>query len=578
MPLKLHTRRFRYQVLCCLTLWWHSLAAAEYYYHDSESPAVGVFPGRRLSAASESHPEYRRLQVAPLYGSINDYAYYFVDVLVGTPPKRQSVILDSGSSLLGFPCTSCGRNCGKHLDQPFDVSASLTANRYGCRDSRCVSREACTSDRLDSCTYTQVYSEGSSIEGFFFSDKISLGDVSDQNSFVTYDYIGCHTRETVLFTTQQASGILGVSFPKGGRQPTVMDVLMGSKYVNSKVFALCAAEDGGLLSVGGYNSTYHVPSISRSSQPQSAHWWAMLRGQGPREQPKLSRSIVWTPIISDSNYQIPFHRITLLNRELASGGFGEVLVDSGTTYSYFPDSVYRALSRALLDLCKRNNQLAPSEKAGECSPGRSDLICFRFDNEPESELKKIPSFMVEIGNGGVIEWASNSWLFRKSDRLWCSAIENNRRAQTILGMSFMKNKEVIFDRDNSYIGFVAAKCPPHDALKRPDPPDAHLQGFKLSDVGKEGFQMAPMKANESLFDWYHEEQDHHEQGVSDQLSQVSKASWAIGGGVGMTVVGGLMAIVVKSVRNRNLSAQRGSYDPLTGPSTDHLQSEGLDLQ
>eukprot|EP01055_Gregarina_sp_Pseudo9_P002273 Gregarina_sp_Pseudo_9__2272@NODE_25_length_5633_cov_38_635860_g23_i0_p1_GENE_NODE_25_length_5633_cov_38_635860_g23_i0NODE_25_length_5633_cov_38_635860_g23_i0_p1_ORF_typecomplete_len568_score127_86Asp/PF00026_23/1e37TAXi_N/PF14543_6/4_5e30TAXi_C/PF14541_6/5_8e03TAXi_C/PF14541_6/1_7e20_NODE_25_length_5633_cov_38_635860_g23_i025894292 len=556
-----------------LLLWLLVVCTAEAFTHDASSAAVGEFPGRRLAAASPASADFRRLQVAPLYGSINDYAYYFVDVLVGSPPRRQSVILDSGSSLLGFPCTSCGRNCGKHVDQPFDVAKSVTAERYGCRDTRCTSRDACTSDRLDSCTYTQVYSEGSSIEGFFFSDKIALGDVDDRNSFVTYDYIGCHTRETVLFTTQQASGILGVSFPKGGRQPTVMDVLMGSKFVNSKVFALCAAEDGGVLSVGGYNSSYHVASVSRTGSAQSTHWWAMLRGQTTREPPKASRAIVWTPIISDSNYQVPFHRITLLNRELAAGGFGEVLVDSGTTYSYFPDAVYRALSRALLDLCKRNSQLPAHEKAGDCAPGRSDLVCFRFDGDPETELKKIPSFMVDLGNGGVVEWGANSWLFRKSEKLWCSAIENNRRAQTILGMSFMKNKEVIFDRDNSYIGFVSAMCPSHDALKRPDPPDAHAQGFQISDVGREGFQMTPIKANATSFDWHNKQNLTKAQDPEslDDLSPVSKASWALGGGVGMAVVGGLLAIVVKSVRNRGSVPQRSTYDPLTGPDGNHIE-------
>eukprot|EP01057_Protomagalhaensia_wolfi_P006096 Protomagalhaensia_wolfi_Nauph_80__6095@NODE_865_length_1931_cov_35_249471_g652_i0_p1_GENE_NODE_865_length_1931_cov_35_249471_g652_i0NODE_865_length_1931_cov_35_249471_g652_i0_p1_ORF_typecomplete_len575_score79_01Asp/PF00026_23/2_9e23Asp/PF00026_23/2_7e14TAXi_N/PF14543_6/3_8e31TAXi_C/PF14541_6/4_4e03TAXi_C/PF14541_6/1_7e03TAXi_C/PF14541_6/1_3e19_NODE_865_length_1931_cov_35_249471_g652_i0781802 len=555
-------------------------AVSEYYYHDSSSPAVGQFPGRRLSSAQPDHPEYRRLQTAPLYGSINDYAYYFVDVLVGSPPKRQSVILDSGSSLLGFPCNGCGRHCGKHLDPPFDVAASRTAERYSCRDPRCISREPCRSDHVDTCLYTQVYSEGSSIEGFFFSDQLALGDVQDQNSFVTYDYIGCHTRETVLFTTQQASGILGVSFPKGGRQPTVMDVLMGSEYVNSKVFALCAAEDGGLLSVGGYNSSYHVPSISRVAALRSSRFWPFLRGGGsgggnsPSAGPAaLSKEIVWAPIISDSNYQIPFHRISLLGTDLVTGGFGEVLVDSGTTYSYFPHDVYRTLSRALLDLCKRNNSLQPEERAGECSPGRSDLICFRFENDPETELPKIPSFMVDLGNEGVIEWQANSWLFRKSEKVWCSALEDNRRAQTILGMSFMKNKEVIFDRDNSYIGFVSASCPKHDALNRPQPPDAQKSGLVISDISKEGQKMVSIqRANDTSFSWYNSRSPAAQQQEGEDIrvnlhpvTPLSKTSWVVGGGVSIAVVGGLMATVLKSVRNRSRSSP-AAYDPLTDPA------------
>eukprot|EP01053_Blabericola_migrator_P011644 Blabericola_migrator_1__11643@NODE_700_length_6820_cov_37_868651_g509_i0_p2_GENE_NODE_700_length_6820_cov_37_868651_g509_i0NODE_700_length_6820_cov_37_868651_g509_i0_p2_ORF_typecomplete_len569_score53_36Asp/PF00026_23/6_9e24Asp/PF00026_23/8_3e17TAXi_N/PF14543_6/1_6e31TAXi_N/PF14543_6/8_7e03TAXi_C/PF14541_6/6_5e03TAXi_C/PF14541_6/5_1e20_NODE_700_length_6820_cov_37_868651_g509_i050306736 len=549
-------------------------ARGGYQYHDASSPAVGVFPGRRLASSQEGHPEYRRLQNAPLYGSINDYAYYFVDVMIGNPPRRQSVILDSGSSLLGFPCTGCGRNCGKHLDPPFNISGSETAQRYSCRDPRCISRNACRSDKVDTCTYTQVYSEGSSIEGFFFSDIIALGDVEDDNSFIQYDYIGCHTRETVLFTTQQASGILGVSFPKGGRQPTVMDTLMGSEYVNSKVFALCAAEDGGALTVGGYNGSHHVASYSRAASPRSSRkfWPTFLRGvssssSAAAQAPAMSKNVVWAPIISDINYQIPLNKISLQGSDLIKGGFGEVLVDSGTTYSYFPHDVYKTLAKTLIDLCKRNNGLPEDVKAGDCRQGRSDLICFHFTDGQtvEKELNKIPSFIVDIGNDGIIEWSPRSWLFRKTERIWCSAIEDNRRAQTILGMSFMKNKEVIFDRDNSYIGFVAADCPHHDAQNRPEPPNDKTYKAAGSQARESHKMSFAASANSSIFNWAPSISSSPQTSIDDAefRANLSQASWALGGGVSMVVVGGLIAMIIKSVRNPSRST--APYDPLTDP-------------
>lgn len=50
-----------------------------------------------------------KLEAARVYGNIHNYAYYFVDLLLGSPnAQRTSVIIDTGSSLCGFPCTGTG--------------------------------------------------------------------------------------------------------------------------------------------------------------------------------------------------------------------------------------------------------------------------------------------------------------------------------------------------------------------------------------------------------------------------------------------------------------------------------------
>lgn len=140
-------------------------------------------------------------QSAPLYGSIFDYAYYFVSILVGTPPQRQSVILDSGSSLLGFVCHNC-KSCGKgHLDPGFVFEKSSTASWLPCRSPDCVSGQ-CHGAGGGTCSYHQGYSEGSALEGSYFSDWVALGEVHSKNPFVRFSHLGCHTKETNLFLQQ----------------------------------------------------------------------------------------------------------------------------------------------------------------------------------------------------------------------------------------------------------------------------------------------------------------------------------------------------------------------------------------
>ncbi|EZG87028.1 hypothetical protein GNI_008610, partial [Gregarina niphandrodes] len=135
-----------------------------------------------------------------------------------------------------------------------------------------------------------------------------------------------------------------------------------------------------------------------------------------------------------------------------------------------------------IDVCNNNNVARDDQRAGQCMRSKQDLVCFDSPlpaTHPHL-LQRLPSLSLELTDGAVIEWNPESYLFQENQTrklpftlhphtpwiavvfsVWCSALENNRRSQTILGMSFLKQKQVIFDRENSMIGFVSADCPVH---------------------------------------------------------------------------------------------------------------------
>lgn len=401
------------------------------------------------------------MEVARLYGSIEQYAYYFVDILVGTPPQRQSVILDSGSSLLAFPCKGCD-HCGNHIDAPFDFSLSTTSEWLDCKHEACYS--GCGPG--NHCHYSQAYSEGSSIAGHYFKDVVALGDIERNNPFVAYDHIGCHTKETKLFTTQKANGIMGVSYPKGGRQTTIMDVLFGRDNVNTAVFAICLAANGGLLTVGGFDASMHVPGDSYGGVTRRLGDKSLISNQdistdssvrilGRNEVP-----IAWMQIRSQLSYTIHIVEMSLNGRSIGTSGrdFGDTVVDSGTTYSYFPPNVYNALTEEFSNICSNDNRC----KMDGARP------CWKLPKGLE-DMKDIPSVSFKTEGGAVVEWGPRSYLY-KGHHGWCTAIDNNRSKSSLLGMSFMKNKNVIFDRDRDRIGVVDADCPEYRSENRPPPP------------------------------------------------------------------------------------------------------------
>ena len=58
--------------------------------------------------------------------------YYFIDAYIGTPPQKQSLILDTGSNLTIVPCKGCEK-CREHIDPIFDPKKSSSFKKlvYG---------------------------------------------------------------------------------------------------------------------------------------------------------------------------------------------------------------------------------------------------------------------------------------------------------------------------------------------------------------------------------------------------------------------------------------------------------------
>mmetsp|Transcript_45117 Transcript_45117/g.98049 ORF Transcript_45117/g.98049 Transcript_45117/m.98049 type:complete len:559 (+) Transcript_45117:59-1735(+) len=347
----------------------------------------------------------KRIESARLYGNIDKYAYYFVDLIVGTPPQRVSVILDTGSSLCGFPCTGCP-HCGNHIDPAFNFGDSSTAAWVDC-GSGCHGR--C---REGHCAYDQSYQEGSSISGYWFEDSVSLGDAIQHNPSVRAR-LGCHQNENRLFYTQEANGIFGIQGPSSVLQTLFRD----TTHVNSKIFAICFADWGGRLVVGGWNESYHTSELQ------------------------------WIPV-QPGRYRVELNEMKL-GGESISTRFRSTVIDSGTTYTYMGTEPYNSLRRAIEGYCQKNSDCAAVQSG----------TCWKIP-DLEAGLAKFPT--VEVYFGSVrTEWVAAAYLYRKgsTDR-WCYAFENDGpNANTVLGASWMLHQEIVFDLDQNRVGVASAACP-----------------------------------------------------------------------------------------------------------------------
>nr|KJB17990.1 hypothetical protein B456_003G027900 [Gossypium raimondii] len=151
-----------------------------------------------LKSDSKSSNPNARMQ---LYDDLLLNGYYTTRLLIGTPPQRFALIVDTGSTVTYVPCATC-EQCGRHQDPKFQPESSSTYQSVKC-NSDCN----CDKSRVQ-CIYERQYAEMSSSRGVLGEDILSFGN---QSELVPQRAVfGCENEETGDLYSQRADGIMGL--------------------------------------------------------------------------------------------------------------------------------------------------------------------------------------------------------------------------------------------------------------------------------------------------------------------------------------------------------------------------------
>ena len=144
-------------------------------------PHYVVHERRRRELGEESVPNEESEHGHPLGVLYQGYGTHYVDLWVGSPnPVRQTVIVDTGSSITAFPCEGC-QDCGQghHIDSFFPFTKSESFEPLGC--GQCTSgycgsiRGKSPVDDKKRCKLSMSYQEGSSWDAFESQDIVYFG-------------------------------------------------------------------------------------------------------------------------------------------------------------------------------------------------------------------------------------------------------------------------------------------------------------------------------------------------------------------------------------------------------------------
>ncbi|TMW64925.1 hypothetical protein Poli38472_009092 [Pythium oligandrum] len=347
---------------------------------------------------------------------------HYAWVYAGTPPQRASVITDTGSSILAFPCSGCD-GCGHHTDQPFTAGNSSTLTHVSCSAHTFFQCRNCHENEV--CQISQSYMEGSSWQATVVEDIVYLGgktshsDVGMRDQYGTRFMFGCQEHETGLFITQIADGIMGLA----NNDKHIVAKLYDERKIPNKLFALCFAPEGGTMSIG-------EPDISRH--------------KGEISYAKLTKTVTHD-----------FYGVTLKDVKIAGASIGassasltsgQYIVDSGTTDSYLPRTMLQQFTQAF----KAASGLDYHVSAGTCQGYTLEQI----EQLPNVEI------VLESEDGGnmTLTVTPDQYLLREDNGMYCSSIFLSESSGGVIGANIMMDRDVIFDQGNHRVGFVEADC------------------------------------------------------------------------------------------------------------------------
>lgn len=393
------------------------------------------------------HQVQQGVHTIKMYGSVA-MEYYYINGFFGTPPQKQSLILDTGSDFTAFPCSTCDSNhCGVHDNPWFNLDSSPSVKKVKRYDKLLNYHCQSGSRKNDNCSFSRRYTENTSdaLRGHIYKDVVSLGDGEDSlDSDVSKKriykpenfFFGCTENEPPLFKAQKANGIMGLYSRSNSYAtfPNVLDIFKNDHQDKTGSFSICISEEGGYLTLGGFNKDRHLPGQKLSTIPYEDNYRILVKS--------VRRDGTTDNLQSDPM---------------------EYILDSGTTYIWLEDTLYNSIVSSVDDFCHESDKNClgtkynPIRSCWRANTGHEqdkiDKVISTYppinfylgDEEIKISLSPLEYFVVEKESNGMIKV--------------CSSFRNGAQVgETLLGNQFFKNYDFYFDREDEKISFVRSNC------------------------------------------------------------------------------------------------------------------------
>jgi len=363
---------------------------------------------------------------------------HHVHVYIGSPPQRQTLIVDTGSRVMAFPCKPC-RFCGKHASPYFDTRKSTTKRLSKCGNCKLEGISTCSLFG-DQCEITQKYTEGSSWSAHEIEDMVWLGNddvmesIEDHMQLAISYAFGCQTSINGLFQKQYADGILGLA----RHDTSLVAAYYRTNAISRNAFSLCLTADAGYFALGGSMPVkYHLEEMKTTPITKEHGWYS------------VEVTEIWVGGIRVVSEDLD---LAMLKRVNAGKG---CILDSGTTDTYLPSKLQEPVGEAamrhsggMLDFTDETRVRNFSFEDFHTLPDLT--FVFAGNVTLVMEAKQYMEGVTLTPEGEVQSWEGTKVL---TNRVY---LEEDNGA--VLGANAMLGYDILFDSQAHHVGIARAQC------------------------------------------------------------------------------------------------------------------------
>lgn len=340
---------------------------------------------------------------------------YFVTIGVGSPPKSQLVVIDSGSDIIWVQCQPCSQ-CYRQSDPVFNPADSATFSGVPCTSSVCdrLENAGCREGR---CRYEVSYGDGSYTKGTLALETLTVGRTLIRNVA-----IGCGHKNQGMFVG--AAGLLGL----GGGTMSFVGQLGGQ---TGGAFSYCLVSRGS----GSSGSL----EFGREAMPAGAAWVPLSRN--PQA---LSFYYVGLSGLGVGGQRVPISEDIFRLTEFGDGG---VVMDTGTAVTRLPTAAYNAFRDAFVSQTTN----LPRSSAVSIFDTCYDLNGF--------VTVRVPTVSFYFSGGPILTLPARNFLIPVDDEgTFCFAFAASPSGLSIIGNIQQEGIQISVDGANGFVGFGPNVC------------------------------------------------------------------------------------------------------------------------
>ncbi|OAY53428.1 protein ASPARTIC PROTEASE IN GUARD CELL 2 [Manihot esculenta] len=340
---------------------------------------------------------------------------YFVRIGVGSPPKDQYVVIDSGSDIVWVQCQPCTQ-CYHQTDPVFDPANSASFIGVSCSSAVCdrVENSGCHAGR---CRYEVMYGDGSYTKGTLALETLTFGRTVVRNVA-----IGCGHSNRGMFVG--AAGLIGL----GGGSLSLVGQLGGQ---TGGAFSYC-------LVSRGTDSTGSL-EFGRGAMPVGAAWIPLIRN--PRAP---SFYYIGLSGLGVGGVKVGISEDVFQLNEMGNGG---VVMDTGTAVTRLPTAAYAAFRDAFI------------AETGNLPRASGVSIFDTCYNLYGFVSVRVPTVSFYFSGGPILTLPARNFLIPVDDvGTFCFAFAASPSGLSIIGNIQQEGIQISFDGANGFVGFGPNVC------------------------------------------------------------------------------------------------------------------------